>query len=64
MTQVSVLDRGLRFYLVLDFWLAQSTAALLGFQKNTSLSVLAIQHVYLTQLRDKNLSHTGLTVLV
>ena len=42
------------FLLVLDFWLAWST----------SLPVLAFQHVYLTQLRDRNLSHTGLTVLV
>ena len=46
-----VLNRGLRFYLVCDFWLAKSTTALLGFQKNTSLTVLAFQqHVYLTQL--------------
>ena len=59
-----VLDRGLRFYLFLFFWLTWSTAALLGFQKNTGLTVLAFQHVYLTQLRDRNLSHTDLPVLV
>ena len=58
----SVLDRGLRSNLVLDFWLAQSTAALLGFQKNTVLPVLTFQHVYLTQLRDRNLSHSDLHV--
>ena len=37
-----VLNRGLRFYLVLNFWLAWSTG----------LPVLAFQHVYLTQIRD------------
>ena len=41
---------GFVFSWVLDFWLAQSTG----------LSVLAFQPVYLTQLRDRNLSHTGL----
>ena len=49
------------------FWVfgcAQSTAGLLIFQKSTDLSFLAFQHVYLTQLRDRDLSHTGLTVLV
>ena len=39
------------FYLVWGFWLAQSTAAPPRFQKSTGLSV-------------RNLSHTGLTVLV
>ena len=52
-TGLSVLDRGLRFHLVLDFWLAWSTG----------LTVLSFQHVYLTQLRDRNLSHTNLPVL-
>ena len=33
--------------MVLGFWLASSTAALLGFQRNTGLPVLAFQHVYL-----------------
>ena len=41
------------FYLVLDFWLAWSTG----------LPVLAFQLVYLTQLLDRNLSHTSLPVL-
>ena len=45
---LTVLDRFLRFYLVLDFWLAKSTFTLLVFQKSTGLSVLAFQHVYLT----------------
>ena len=35
--------------MVLDFWLAWLTG----------LSVLAFQQVYLTQLRDRNLSHPG-----
>ena len=56
------LIRGLRFYLVLGFWLVYSTAALPRFQKSTGLPVLAFPHVYLTQLRDRDLSHTGLTV--
>ena len=51
---LTVLDRGLRSYLVLDFGLAWLT----------SLSVLAFQQVYLTQIRDNNLFHTGLSVLV
>ena len=46
------------FILVLDFWLALSTA-LPRFQKSTGLPVLAFQHVYLTQLRDGDLSRTG-----
>ena len=46
-----VLDRDSHFYLVLGFWLVSSTAALLRFQQSTGLSVLAFQHVYLTQLR-------------
>ena len=33
------------------------------FQKKTGLTVLAFQHVDLTQLRDRNLSHTGLPPL-
>ena len=41
-----VLTRGLRFYLVLDFWLAWSTG----------LTVLSVQHVHLTQILDRNLS--------
>ena len=40
-TSLSVLTRGLRFYLVLDF-----------------------QHVHLTQILDRNLSHTGLPVFL
>ena len=53
-TGLSVLFRGLRFYLVLDFWLAWSTG----------LPVLFVQHVNLTQALDGNLSHTGLPFLV
>ena len=52
------------FFLVLGFLLAQSTAALPRFQKNTGLPVLAFQRVYLTQLRDGDPSRTGLPVLV
>ena len=52
-TGLPVLDRGLRFYLVLDFWLACSRGR----------PVLDFQHVYLTQTRDRNPSHTGLSVL-
>ena len=37
------------FLFGLDFWLAWSTG----------LPFLAFQHVYLTQRRDRNLSHTG-----
>ena len=48
-----VLNRGLRFYLVLDFWLAWSTGR----------SVLSVQHVILTQMLDGNLSHSDLPVL-
>ena len=44
-TGLSVPPRGLRFYLVLYFWLAWSTG----------LSVLSFQHVHLTQLLDRNL---------
>ena len=47
LTGLTVLDRGLRFYLVLDFELAWSTG----------LPALAFQQVSLTQLRDKNPSH-------
>ena len=53
-TGLTVLDRGLRFDLVLNFWLAWSTGR----------TVLAFQHVYLTQVLDGNLSHTSLSVLV
>ena len=42
------------FIWFLDFWLAWLTG----------LPVLPFQQVYLTQLRDRNLSHTGLPVLV
>ena len=42
------------FYLVLDFWLAQSTAALLGFHKNTGLSL----GIYPTQVSPFLSSHT------
>ena len=52
-TGLTVLTRGLRFYLVLDFWLAWSTG----------LPVLSVQHVNLTQMLDRNLSHSGLPVL-
>ena len=46
-------------------WLRLSqAAALLEFQKNTGLPVLTFQHVYLTQLRYRDLSHTGLSVLI
>ena len=44
-------------------WCGQSTALLLGFQKDTGLTVLTFQHVNLTQLRDGDLSLTGLVVL-
>ena len=54
LTSLPALNRDLRFHWVLDFWLAWSTG----------LPVLAFQQVYLTQLRDRNLSHTGLPVLV
>ena len=53
-TGLSVLYRGLRFHLFSDFWLAWST----------SLPVLSFQHVYLTQLLKRNLSHTDLRVFV
>ena len=53
LTGLSVLYRGLRFYLVLEFWLAWSTG----------LTVLSFQYVYLTQILDRNLSHTGHPVL-
>ena len=43
----------LRFSLVLDFWLAWSTV----------FTDLAIQHVYLTQILDKNLTNTSHPVL-
>ena len=43
-----VLSRGLRFYLVLDFWLAWKTGR----------SVLFVQHVNLTHVLDGNLSHS------
>ena len=46
------------------FWVGLSTAPLLRFQKSKCLPVLSFQHVYLTQLRDRNLSHTGLPFLV
>ena len=49
---LTVLNHGLRFYLFLDFWLAWSTG----------LTVLSFQHVYLTQILDRNLSHTSLPV--
>ena len=45
-----------------EFGLVLPTA-LLRFQKSTGLSVLAFRHVYLTQLRDGDLSRTGLPVL-
>ena len=45
--------RGLRFYLVLDFWLAWSMR----------VTVLSFQHVYLTQIQNRNLPHAGLPVL-
>ena len=41
----------------------KSTTSLLEFQKNKSL-LRTFQHVYLTQLRDRNSFRTGLTVLV
>ena len=47
-------NHGLCFYLVLDFWLARQQVS----------PVPSFQHVYLTQIRDRNLSHTGLSVLV
>ena len=43
----------------LDFWFVYSTAALLRCQKSTGLPFLAFRHVYLTQLRDSDLSRTG-----
>ena len=59
-TGLPVLDRDRHFYLVLGFWLAWSTAALLRFQKSTGLPVLAFQHVYLTQLRDLSSHRLGI----
>ena len=53
-TGLTVLNRGLRFYLVLDFLLAWSTG----------LPVLSFQHVHLTQMLDRNLSHTCLPLLL
>ena len=53
-TGFSVLDRGLRFYLLLDFWLAWA---------KTGLPVLFVQHVNLTQVLDGNLSHSDLSFL-
>ena len=52
LTGLTSLHSDLRFYLVWDFWLPWST----------SLAVLSFQHVYLTQILETNLSHTGLPV--
>ena len=43
----SILTRGFRSYMVLDFWLPWSTG----------LTVLSVRHVHLTQILDRNLSH-------
>ena len=54
-TSLTVFDRGLRFYMVLDFWLAWST---------TGRPVLSsLQHVNLTQVLDGNLFHSDLPFL-